>query len=260
MQRRPSVKYIGHVALMRIPLRFEGNVEEEAERILSSHKNVKTVVLIEGVEGVYRVPKTKVVAGMPVTETLHRENGLVYRVDVKKLMFSLGNSLERRRMRNLPRPGEVVVDMFAGVGQFTIPAAKSQAEKVYAFEINPEAYRYLVENIRLNKVDHKVVTFLDDCKNAPVHGLGASADRVIMGYFPGTLEYLPTALKLAKPDGCYIHFHELAQPTDGWKKLFESCKETAASHGFYLELQNVRAVKTYSPKLWHWVLDLRACL
>ncbi|MEM4280871.1 MAG: class I SAM-dependent methyltransferase family protein [Candidatus Caldarchaeum sp.] len=260
MLSRPSVKYLGHVALMRIPLGFKGSVEEVAQKLLREYSRVKTVVLIERVEGVHRVPRTRVLAGLPVTETLHRENGIVYKLDVQKLMFSLGNSFERRRMRSLPRRGEVIVDMFAGVGQFTVPLAKSQAEKVYAFEINPEAYRYLVENLKLNKVEHRVTAFLDDCRNAPSYGLEASANRVIMGYFPGTLDYLPTALKIVKVEGGYIHFHELAKPVDGWKDLYERCRAIADRQGFKLELEGKRGVKSYSPKLWHWVLDLRTSL
>jgi len=255
MRCRPSVKYIGHVAMVRTPIGFEGSLEEFAQSILRERGNVKSVLLFEGVEGVYRLPRVRFLAGDPNTVTVHRENGMVFKFDVGKLMFSLGNSFERKRLMTLPREGEVVVDMFAGVGQFTVPTALSKAAKVYAFEINPEAYEYLLENIKLNKVEGKVVAFLEDCMNAPQHGLINTADRVVMGYFFGTLAYLPTAIKIAK-DGAVIHFHEVAATRDGWMVLYEKCRAVAENNNVKVELMGKRLVKTYSGSRAHWVLDL----
>ncbi len=258
MPQKASLKYLGHVAFIRLPLGYEGDAKEVAEKILSTNPRVKTVLLVEGVEGLLRLPKVRFLAGSSDTVTVHREYGIAYKLDASKLMFSLGNSYERLRMRRLPKPKEIIVDMFAGVGQFTIPAAKSQAEKVYSFELNPEAYKYLLENIMINKVSEKVKAYLDDCRNAFKYGLEGIAYRVIMGYLKGTLNYLPTALRLAKPDGAYIHFHELAPSMDGWVELYNECKKVAEGMGYRLELMEKRKVKTYSRKYSHWVLDLWA--
>ncbi|MDW7978242.1 MAG: RsmD family RNA methyltransferase [Candidatus Caldarchaeum sp.] len=253
MLYKPSVKYLGHVAIVRAPLEPGESLEKFASQILSSSPRVRTVVVVEGVEGVYRIPRIRSIFGEPLTETFHRENGIAYKLDASSLMFSLGNSFERLRMKRLPERGETVVDMFAGVGQFTIPAAKSKAEKVVSFELNPKAYEYLKQNIKLNKVGDKVEAYCDDCRNSPKYGL--KADRVIMGYLHGTINYLPAALKIAK-HRAVIHFHELARPNEGWRDLYNLCVAEAKQNGVELQLEGWRVVKTYSRRLWHWVLDL----
>ncbi|MEM1943004.1 MAG: class I SAM-dependent methyltransferase family protein [Candidatus Caldarchaeum sp.] len=253
---KPSIKYLGHVALVRLPPGFVGSPEKIAENLLAKRPRVKTVVLIDGVEGPLRTPRVSGVFGESSAETVHRENGMVFKLDASRLMFSLGNSFERLRMMNLPGEGETVVDMFAGVGQFTIPAAKSRAERVYSFEINHNAYDYLLQNICLNKVEDRVKPFCDDCRNAVKHGLREAADRIIMGYLKGTLNFLPTALEVAKSEAV-IHLHELARPVDGWAELYSRCKVLARELGRELKLDAWRVVKTYSAKMWHYVLDLR---
>lgn len=254
--RKPTVKYLGRVALVRVPLGFEVDLHSLAEEIMKRNTAVKTVLLIERVEGPFRLPVVRHLAGDTDTETVVKEEGIVYRLDAAKLMFSLGNSFERKRMHSLPRPGETVVDMFAGVGQFTIPIAKSPASKVFAFEINPQAYRYLLDNIRINKVEEKVTPFNVDCRRALEHVPADAAERVVMGYLRGTADYFETALKLTKPDGAIIHFHELGDSYEGWSKLYQLCREKAEQTGYDITLVGKRGVKTFSPSTTHWVLDL----
>lgn len=254
--KKPTVKYLGSVALVRLPKKAEVDVSNLASEIMERNKAVKTVLLIEKIDGVFRTPVVKHIAGSTDTETMVREDGIVYKLDAARLMFSLGNSYERRRLRHLPKPGEVVVDMFAGVGQFTIPVAKSQAAHVYAFELNPLAYKYLVENIKMNGVEDKVTAYNLDCRKGVDIGLEGKADRVLMGYLGGTAEFLITAYRLIKPGGGFAHFHEIGETSNGWEKLYQKCLETAEKIGYNVALLEKRIVKTYSPKFSHWVLDL----
>jgi len=255
--KKPTIKYLGTVALVRLPLNTSVDVKSLAEKIMASNKSVKTVLTIERIHSQHRIPVVKHVAGSTNTETIVREDGLIFELDAARLMFSLGNSFERRRIRAIVQPGEVVVDMFAGVGQFSIPAAKAPSKYVYAFEINSYAYRYLCENIRLNGVSDKVTAFNEDCRNALEKGLRGVADRILMGYLKGTADYLSTAIHLANPDGGIIHFHEIADTRDGGHKLYDLCRKIAEENGFSTELLEKRIVKTYSPRMAHWVLDLR---
>ncbi|MDW8083627.1 MAG: class I SAM-dependent methyltransferase family protein [Candidatus Caldarchaeum sp.] len=252
-----TVKLLGKVAIIRLKRNTSVDVEALAAKIMESNRGIKTVLLIDKVDGIYRVPVVKHVAGSMDTETVVKEDGIFYRFDASKLMFSLGNSFERRRMKNTPKQGETVVDMFAGIGQFTIPVAKSPASHVYAFEINSEAYRYLIDNLRTNRVEEKVTAYNLDCRMSVQIGLANSADRVIMGYLRGTAEFLDVAYQLVKPEGGVIHFHEISDTHGGWRTLYETCLEKAKKVGCRIELLETRAVKSYSPKLSHWVLDLR---
>lgn len=232
---------------------------EVGRLILSKYPHVRSVVRIYGVSGPLRIPEARVVAGSPDTETIHVEYGCKYSLNVLKLMFSLGNSGERMRLAAEVSAGETVVDMFAGVGQFTIPIAlKSSPKRVYAFEINPTAYNYLIRNISLNRLEDIVVAILGDSRESPRYGLEGVADRVVMGYLKGTLDYLPYALRLCKPSGSVIHFHELAERRDGWLQLLTSCNSVAQQHGYTLKPIGYRIVKTYSPMMAHWALDLLA--
>ena len=259
MVRLPRVRIVGDVAVVRMfDERFEGLEREIGEEILRRYPRVRTVLRVYGVRGNARIPEARVIAGDGNTETVYKENRCMFRLDVARMMFCLGNLYERRRMVSLVKPGEVVVDMFAGVGQFCIPiAVHSSPRVVYAFELNPETYRYLAWNVEENRVGDRVVAIMDDNRNAPKYGVEHHADRVIMGYFPNTVDYLKHALRLCKPEGAYVHLHDLARKGYGWLGLYERCREIAFENGYELELVGYRMVKSYSPSLAHWVLDLR---
>jgi len=175
-----------------------------------------------------------------------------------RLMFCLGNSFERLRLAGLVSDGEIVVDMFAGVGQFTIPiTVLANPEKVYAIEINPEAYAYLAENIRLNGVEDRAQPILGDCRRVAEEKLRGIADRVIMGYFWGTIEALGPALGALKPEGGIIHFHDLAR-RGGEREFVENVLERARQMGYRVELLGWRRVKSYSRTRNHVVIDFFA--
>lgn len=248
---------IGGVALLRLRPESEGLRERIGEAVREFY-HVRAVYLIRGVEGVERKPLLEFLAGEPVTEIMHREYGCIYRLDLTKLMFCLGNSFERLRVASLTGNGEVVIDMFAGVGQFTIPiSVLGGPQRVYAVEINPPAHKYLIENIRLNGVEDRVEAVLGDCKEVVPKKLAGIADRIIMGYFGGTIEALPAALSGLKPEGGVIHFHELAR-RGREEEFVREILETVRRYGFHSRLISWRKVKSYSKTRNHVVIDFLA--
>jgi tRNA wybutosine-synthesizing protein 2 len=201
----------------------------------------------------FRKPSLVVIAGEKNTETIHKEHGIIYKLDVNEIMFAKGNLNERNRIAKLVKKNEIVVDMFAGIGYFSLSIAKtSKPKKVYSIEINPVAYNYLKENIKLNKVEEKVVPIIGDCV-IELPKLGRIADRVIMGLLPSCKEYLIDAMKVIKPNGI-IHYHGTAYD---WKELFDDVNTAAEIEGFKTELIRKTRVKSYAPKIYHWVLDCR---
>ncbi|MCS7131851.1 MAG: class I SAM-dependent methyltransferase family protein [Hadesarchaea archaeon] len=243
---------MGHVAILTLPPALMHRSVEIAGALLQL-KGVRTVALREGpITGRHRKPKVKVIAGEPNTETLHKEHGCLFKLDVAKVMFAPGNLFERGRIVGLVQPGEVVVDMFAGVGQFSIPIAKrAKPSKVYAIELNPVAYRYLCENIELNRVGHIVVPLHGDCEEMAPLGV---ADRVIMGILHVTHRYLPLAMQVLKPAGGIIHYHE-SVPS---KLRFERpIKRIISATRRRVEILNKRVVKRYAPGVDHVVVDVR---
>ena len=122
---------------------------------------IKTICKLSGISGEFRKPKIKKLFGKS-TITTHREHGISYNLDVSKVMFSQGNHFEKRRLMNLVKPNETVVDMFAGIGYFTLPIAK-KVKQIYAIEKNTESYNFLEQNIRQNYLSN-VTAIKGDCR------------------------------------------------------------------------------------------------
>ncbi|MCU0799480.1 MAG: hypothetical protein MUC62_07395 [Candidatus Thermoplasmatota archaeon] len=206
--------------------------------------------------------------------TVHRENGVLYVLDPRFLMFSSGNVGERGRAGRLltegpftpravrcrelgePFEGEVVCDMFAGVGYFTLPLAlSSMLKRVISIEKNLLAYGYLVEGVSLNRVTDRVAAVLGDNRCSAPEGV---ADRIIMGYVSGTVRYLEMAFRCASPFGAVIHLHDTVEKEVGAKGLFRAASEIAGTFDLHLELKASRQVKSYAPCVDHVALDIVA--
>lgn len=250
--RLPSgFQRIGHVAILSLPPELWGRRREIGEALLGRNGIRTVAVRTGGVEGRERRPSLEVVAGDPCTVTLHREHGCWFKLDPLRVMFSPGNLYERGRLPRLVRPGEVVVDLFAGVGQFSLPIAKlARPSRVYAVELNPLAHAYLCENIRLNGVGEVVVPLLGDCEEVAPRGV---ADRVILGILHVTHRYLPLAGQVLRPSGGFLHYHE-SVPVSLWSsRPVRRVKEAFPE----VEILGVRRVKKYSPGVVHVVVDAR---
>ncbi|MEM2875049.1 MAG: class I SAM-dependent methyltransferase family protein [Candidatus Hadarchaeales archaeon] len=244
---------IGHVAVISLAGELLPRSQEIAGALLRMG-GIRTVMLRErGVSGRTRSPGLKFLAGDPNTETLHRENGCLFKLDVGKVMFSTGNQHERARIAKLVQRGEVVLDMFAGVGQFTIPIARlSEAAVVYSTEINPVAFHYLCENVRMNRVGHRVRPILGDCAREAPKGM---ADRVVMGILHVSQAYIRHAIEALKPAGGIIHYHESVPSRIRFERPVRNLMSAAG--GREIEILGRRVVKRYAPGVDHVVIDVR---
>lgn len=212
---------------------------------------VNRVVKLGHINGSEREPDVKILVGED-TETVHKENHCLFKLDVSKIMWSKGNTGERIRMANIVENGEVVVDMFAGIGYFSIPmAVHSKPDKIYSIEINPVAYDYLCDNINLNRVEDVVIPLLGDCRDIAPRGI---ADRVLMGYIGNTHKYLPTAMEVLKKGGV-VHYHESVPDKLKFIRPIKRIEEAAG--GRDVEILNKRIIKPYSPGVYHVVVDAK---
>lgn len=243
---------VGEVALVHIPPALQARKALVARGLLQLYPRCKTVLETRRIAGEYRQPVVEKIAG-DGTETLHKENYVVYKLDVARIMFSQGNFYERRRMGTVGT-GERVVDMFAGIGYFTLPmAVHARPGKVVAIELNPVSYGYLCENVKLNGVESIVEPVLGDCREKTPEGW---ADRVIMGYVGTTQEYLPWGIRALKPGGV-LHYHETTPDRLVFDRPIRNIKEAAEEQGRSAEVLNTVKVKKYSPGVWHVVVDAR---
>ena len=249
-------KKIGDILI--VDNKFDKDSIDDLEQIAAKH-NVKSIVKIDRIEGQKREPSISILYGNE-TETIHKENGCLFNLDLSKVMWAKGNNNERLRIAKLVTKNETVVDMFAGIGYFSIPiGVHSQAKQIYSIEINPNSYHLLNNNIRLNRINEKanydrMITILVDCAvEAPKY----SADRVLMGYVKTTHHFLRPAMECVK-DGGIIHYHETVpdnlietRPYERVKRIAYECGERE------VEVLNIQKIKRYSPGVEHIVLDAR---
>lgn len=217
---------------------------------LSRRHNVKTIMKINHIQGTKREPVYKILYGGE-TETVNKENGCLFKLDLAKVMWSKGNNNERLRIARLVEDDETVLDMFAGIGYFSIPiGVHANAREVISIEINPNSYHFLCENIRLNKLDN-VTPILGDCK---VETPKYRADRIIMGYVKTTHHYLKAAIGSLNKGGV-LHYHETVP-----EKLMNTRpieRIMAEADGREVELLKVNKIKKYAPGVEHVVIDAR---
>ena len=230
---------------------------EVGEALLALHGSADTVLARRGIDGPHREPDVEVIAGAGDTETVHTEHGTRYAMDLSRVMFSPGNKAERTRMGEVVAAGERVVDMFAGIGYFTLPMARAGAD-VTAIERNPDAFRYLLENVRLNDVEGRVQPYRADCRDVLERldgGTDVTADRVVMGHYDAH-EYLDSALG-ALEHGGVVHLHEATPEPLVFDRPVERLRAAAGERDREVDVLATRRVKTYSEGVAHVVVDAR---
>ena len=229
---------LGSVLVLRLP----PPLHAYAAAIGASYREelgVAAVLVRSGpVAGEERHPQLQLVSGT-ATETEVREHGVRYRFDARHIMFSRGNKSERARMGRVVGPGEVVADLFAGIGYFALPAAAiGRAARVDACEKNPEALRFLQQNAVANRVVDRI--------------------RIFLGLLPSSVPFIERALPLLRPSGGWMHVH-VAAPAHGDAAIArtEAADAVGRVGGTVLEIA-CRRVKHYGPGRTHLVVDVRA--
>jgi len=237
-------KKIGDILIL------DSNYQNDDFLELSRKHNVKTIMKIDHIQGTKREPVYKVIYGSD-TETINKENGCLFKLDLTKVMWSKGNNNERLRIAKLVDDGETVIDMFAGIGYFSIPiGVHANAREVIAIEINPNSYHFLCENVKLNRLDN-ITPILGDCKDVTPN---FKADRIIMGYVKTTHHYLKVAIDSLN-EGGILHYHETVPEKLMTSRPIERIISEAG--GRDVELLKINKVKKYSPGVWHVVIDAR---
>jgi len=251
---------IGRVIIIKLnPLLLEKKILI-AQKYMELLPSTKSVYLNMGrIKGKYRTPEKIVfLVGEddPIVE--HKEHGVIYRFDFTKIMFSMGNLNERKFLSTLVKENEVIVDMFAGIGYFSLPIAKHSKPKIiYSIELNLESFKFLTENIKINHLDDVIVPINGDSKNEVIKlsESGVRADRVIMGVFPAPKDFIKEALTLIKESGTIFHYEGVATK-ENYLSLFNEFKDIAETSNCKCKLLSKRLVKSYGPHLYHIVFDI----
>ncbi len=255
------IEIIGDIAIIRIPFELEPEeLKPLAERILEEFKYIRSVWGgLPGVSGPYRLRPYVHLAGEKRSETIYREHGCLFKVDITRVYVSPTLNYEHRRIARLVRPGEVITNMFAGAGFFSIIAAKlSRPRKVYSIDINPDAYRYMVENVKLNKVEDIVEPILGDAAQVIMEKLQSTSDRVLMPYPELALDYLRYAVMAIRNSGwihVYLHIEadKSENPYEKAKNIVaDALSELVKKYSFGI----IRKVRTVKPRTYQIVVDV----
>lgn len=248
---RPSFEIVGDIAM--IEDLEEGEAERVASALMSSSNSIKTVIApISDVEGEYRTRRYRHVAGEERTTTTHKEHGLRYRIDLEGAYFTPRLGTERLRIASLVGPTDVVLDMFAGVGPFSILMAK-RCRWVVAMDKNPVAVQYLRENARLNKVEN--IDILEGDANEIALRYQNAADHVIMNLPHSASLFLPAAIGAAKPGG-NVHYYCIAPEDDLYQDEL-LIREAAEKMSAGIEVLCESIVRSYAPHRLNVVIDFR---
>jgi len=255
-----AVDLVGDIAIVELPPELDAHKNIIGKAVLESQKNVRTVLAKAGaVGGTFRLREFSVIAGEPKTETIHKEYGCQYHVDLAKVYFSPRLSYEHSRVASLVEEGETVVDLFAGVGPFAILIAKTHEDvEVHAVDVNPYAIEFLKRNIRLNRVEGKVHPIFGDAKQVVEERLSGVADRVIMNLPEKALEFVDAACGAVKPMGGVVHFYSFVSASDALENLKLRFIDAVEKCGRKVEkILFSRLVRATAPHEWQAVLDAK---
>ncbi len=245
---RPSFEVVGDIALVE-----EADAEAVAAAIMATSKGIKAVIApISEVEGEFRTRRFRHIAGEARTSTIHKEHGLRYKVDLEGAYFTERLGTERLRIAGQVQAGDYVLDMFAGVGPFSLLLAKKGAQ-VVAMDKNPLAIRCLKENALLNRVQNIEILEGDADELALLYE--GQADHVIMNLPHNASSFLVPAIRAAKSGGV-VHYYCIAPENDLYRDealIMKAAKEMGAE----VEALYQGIVRSYAPRRHNVVIDFQ---
>ena len=249
-----ALDIVGDIAVIRLPDALLDRAGEVGRAIMGLHPRVRVVAVDRGVSGPHRVRSLEPVAGEGPLATVHHENGIQLHVDLASAYFSPRLATEHRRVADLVRPGERVLDMFAGVGPFAVLIAKDgRAAKVRAVDLNPVAASLLRVNSKANRTEGRLHVHEGDAR-AVVPPLGLF-DRIIMNHPHHAIEFMDVALGAAM-DGAVVHLHTIGrtEEVDAVEHGALTAARTARRPSTRTSLR--RKVGSFGPGVWHYCLDI----
>ncbi len=273
MKLPSSFEIIGDIAILEIEEKIVERYKKEiVSALLSLNKSINVVVNKVGdVEGIYRTAKykvlfynkknrmykniSKIATPKSVTETIHRELGCVYFLDISKVFFTSKLSFERERIAKQVSPGENVLVMFAGVGPFPICIGKySEANKIVGVEINKHAVSYFKINTQLNKLNGKVLPILGDVGEIE---FSFKFDRIVMPAPKNAPDFLEHVVSFANDKRCYVHLYTFASEEEILqKKKEEEILNRIRDLNYNCKILFRRKCGTISPRNYRFVFDI----
>lgn len=250
---------IGSVIIIKIPDSLNSKRQIIADTILMNFKSAKSVfVQTSAVQGDYRIRRLEHLAGDNSVITEYKEHGCRFKVDVTKTYFSPRLSTERMRISNMITDNEIITNMFAGVGTYSILIAKNNKScKVYSIDSNPVANELALINAKLNKVQGQVVPICGDAREVIIRQLKGTSTRVLMPLPEKAKEFVDFAVLALKESGGMVHYFAHVKASSKKLALVNAAldvKYAFINHDY--KIVSTRVVREVGPRLYQTVSDI----
>ena len=249
-----SYSVIGNIAIVRfsneMPKKYRKII---ALKLLELENRVETVIEQKDTISIFRKPIVEHLSGEKKMITIHKEFNTLFEIDVSRITFSPGNKYERKRLIDIVEDGETIVDMFACIGNLSLPTAKNhEGVRVFAIEKNRYTYGFLKKNIKLNNLGERYVPILGDNRKKTPKKI---ADRVLMGFFNVDELQLEIAVDAIREKG-WIHLHDLIKRSEDRRRKVTCLEKMQNKKEFTIAEINTRIVKKFSPSKIHLCHDI----
>lgn len=250
---------VGSIIILRIPDSLDSRKHIIADTVLMNIKSAKSIFAqTSAVQGDYRLRNLEYLAGVNCTATEHREHGCRFKVDVSKTYFSPRLSTERMRISKMIADNEIITNMFAGVGTYSILIAKSNKTcKVYSIDSNPIANELALVNTQLNKVRERVIPICGDAREVIAKQLRGTSTRVLMPLPEKAKEFVDFAVMALKEKKGMIHY--FAHIRANSKKLALDNAALDIKYAFInhdYRIASTRVVREVGPRMYQTVSDI----
>jgi tRNA (guanine37-N1)-methyltransferase len=249
---------VGNIIIVKIPDCLNSKKQIIAETILMNIKSAKSIFAqTSAVRGDYRLRTLEHLAGVNCASTEYREHGCRFKVDVLNTYFSPRLSTERIRISKMIADNEIITNMFAGVGTYSILIAKhNKTCKVYSIDSNPIANELALLNAQLNKVQERVIPICGDAREIIVKQLRGTSTRVLMPLPEKAKEFVDFAVMALKEKGM---IHYFAHVKANSKKLALNNATLDVEYAFTnhdYRIVSTRVVREVGPRLYQTVSDI----
>ncbi len=262
------IDVVGDIALIKSPsiagrgdpLSIE-DYERLAHALLERIPYIRSVWLLRSpVSGEKLLREALHLAGEARSVTIYREHGCEFEVDILKVFVTPRLNYEHRRVAELVSDGEIIVNMFAGAGLFSVIIACRRRATVYSIDISPDAYEAMKRSVELNKnrLKGRVIPILGDAAGVVESRLRGVADRVLMPYPRLALEYLPYALEALRGSGViHVYLHVPARRrSEARRAASTAVSGKLEGLGRSFRIQGSRVVRPVGPAFYQVVVDV----
>lgn len=234
---------------------IEKGGKREALELMGRYANVKSVLKKQGGRaGVFRIYKMRLLAGDKNTEVVHREYGMLFKIDPRKAYFSPREAEERQRIAALAKNGERILVMFSGIAPYAIAVAKQKNCEIVCAEINKKAAEYANGNLRINKLAGSVENICADIKK--VYKKIGKFDRILMPLPETAYKFLPEAFAAAKK-GAVIQLYGISEEKNLFADVEEKAEKIAEKNGIKCRIIRRQKVLPFGVRMWKVRVDLK---